>query len=103
MGGARAPEVRVRLKTIAAQTSQALFTRQRLGDPMPTIAVRRNAQIALPTMPGRPVAPRETDPRPGRGTDHPALLQLLPADDMPRPYVPAPDILPDAALGAFCG
>src|SRR5665811_2052422 len=57
-----------------------LFTRQRLGETMRTIAARRNAQIALPTMPWRTVVPRETHPRPTvtrARTDHPRLAPAL--------------------------
>src|SRR5450759_1053557 len=47
---------------------------------MRTIAARRNAQIALPTMPWRTVVPRETHPRPTvtrARTDHPRLAPAL--------------------------
>src|SRR5450759_1665414 len=47
---------------------------------MRTITARRNAQIALPTMPWRTVVPRETHPRPTvtrARTDHPRLVPAL--------------------------
>src|SRR5450759_4139692 len=47
---------------------------------MRTITARRNAQIALPTMPWRTVVPRETHPRPTvtrARTDHPRLAPAL--------------------------
>src|SRR5450759_670293 len=47
---------------------------------MRTITARRNAQIALPTMPWRTVVPRETHPRPTvtrARTDHPSLAPAL--------------------------